>query len=102
MGTSPVSILVIIGIYVSFFALIETPGADEPTIDPDSSGVQNQSFGGLDILGDIIDAVVGVIQFIFDALTFNVRGAPAYIRAPVAIAINGSLIWSIITLIRGN
>lgn len=93
-------ILLIIGIYVVMYAVIQSS-------DPETFGVDDEpsfgtSFGGVDILGDIIDAVVGFVELMIGALTFNIEGAPFYIRIPVATAIIGGLGWSIATLIRGN
>ena len=107
MAASPVPILAIIGIYVAFYAVFlgatpsgpDNPDLSETTADEEIAGT---SFGGLDIIGDILDAIFGFVTFIFSALTFNVEDAPAYVRVPVAIIILSSLIWSVVTLIRGT
>lgn len=101
MAPSPVPILATIGIYVVLFALITGTEADAMGLDEDA-GIDTGGFGGLDILGDIINAIIGVVVLIFNALTFNVEGAPFWISIPVAIIIIGSLSWSAATLIRGN
>jgi len=94
-------ILATIGIYVVLFALITSSEVDSMGLDGDN-GINTGGFGGLDILGDIIEAIIGVVLLIFNALTFNVDGAPFWVQVPVAIIIIGSLSWSAATLIRGN
>jgi len=101
LAASPVPVLIIIGLYVAFYALITGTAADSMGLDQDP-GVSTSGFGGVDIIGDIIDAIISVVLLIFNALTFNVDGAPFWVQIPVAIAIIGSLTWSAATLIRGN
>lgn len=59
-------------------------------------------FGGIDILGDIIDGLIGFAQFIFSFLTFDIPGAPAVIRVPISTIVIGGLGWSVAGLVRGN
>lgn len=100
MTANPVPVLTIIGIYVVFYAVI---GATDPeTFGVNDSPTFGTSFGGIDILGDIIDAVIGFVELLIGALTFNIDGAPFYVQIPVAVAIIGSLGWSIASLIRGS
>jgi hypothetical protein len=101
MAPSPVPILALIGIYVVMFALITGTEADAMGLDEDPA-VDTGGFGGVNILGDIINAIISVVVLIFNALTFNVEGAPFWVQTPVAIIIIGSLSWSAATLIRGN
>ena len=113
MGSSPVAILVVIGIYVAIYGVIQGTSTDcggnggsancglataPATPQPTSGGL----FGWVDTLGQIITAVWNVVLLIVGALIFNVPGAPAYVQVPVAVGIIGSLSWSIATLIRGN
>lgn len=48
-----------------------------------------------------IAAIVNGIIFIGALATFNVPGAPTWIRVTLTLVLNFSLIWSIITLLRG-
>lgn len=67
---------------------------------PDSGG---GFFGGaLDILGAIISAIWGVVTFVFNLVTFNVPGAPWFIRVPVATYFGGTIVWTIASLVRGG
>ena len=101
MAPSPVPVLAIIGIYLAFFAVLQGLGSVTSDLD-DDPGVPTTGFGGLDILGEIVDAIISVVVLIFNGLTFNVDGAPFWIQFPVAVVIIGSLTWSAATLIRGN
>lgn len=101
MASSPVPVLAIIGIYLVFYALVQGADSVDSGLD-DDPGVSTSGFGGVDILGDIIEAIISVVVLIFNGLTFNVDGAPFWVRFPVAVIIIGSLAWSAATLIRGN
>lgn len=70
------------------------PQFEEPT----SGGF----FGALEALLSIVKVVWGAVLFFFDLLTFNVPGAPWYVRVPVGAILGGGLVWSIATLIRGT
>lgn len=104
MAVSPPAILTIIAIYTVFFAVITAAenDPDEPdtfSFDSDDCDIGLNNVCGL---GDILGFVFDIIQFFFDALTFNVEGAPFYIRIPIAFAIVSSMVWAIINLIRGT
>lgn len=101
MAPSPVAVLAVIAIYLAMFAVLEGASSVDSDLDQDPD-VATSGFGGVDILGDIIEAIISVVVLIFNGLTFNVDGAPFYIQFPIAVIIIGSLTWSAVTLIRGN
>lgn len=101
MGASPVAILCILAIYGVFFFLIQDAEATG-TEDLDTASDVDQPGGVLDIIKEVIDAVWGFVEKLLGALTFNVDGAPIWVRTPVATMIIGSLSWSIVSLIRGT
>lgn len=53
------------------------------------------------VLGGIAVIVNGII-FVGGLATFNVPGAPDWLRATFGTLVSFSLIWSIITLLRGT
>lgn len=59
-------------------------------------------FGALDALLAIVSGVWGAILFFLNLVTFNVPGAPWWIRLPVGGLLGGGLIWSIAVLFRGG
>lgn len=104
VGYSPVAVLVIIAIYVGFYAVVsseaeedvETYGLHQAPEAPDPDK------GVFSAIADVLGTVGSVIGFIYGAITFNVDGAPFWLRIPIAVAVISSLTWSISTLIRGN
>ena len=103
MGVSPVPVLIIVAIYAVFFAAISsTTSPDEPDDLSFSSNDCDVGLNNVCGLGDILTFVFNIIQFFFDVLTFNIDGAPFYIRVPIAVAITASVMWSIISLVRGT
>lgn len=104
MAASPVPILMIIGLYVAMYAvIIGTAEADVNTYGLDAQPSIAAPEGGLfDSITNVFETIGGVFSMLLGALTFNVPDAPFFIRIPVAIAIIGSLAWSLVTLVRGN
>lgn len=51
---------------------------------------------------NVFRVIFGVVAFIWNLITFNVPGAPDYVRYPVGGIIVVGLVWSIAGLIRGN
>jgi hypothetical protein len=105
MASNPIGVLMTIGIYVATYGLVaadlgatkpDTMGLDKP---PEIKEVEDNWW---DVLASIINSVWGVVTMLVGALTFNVPGAPLWIRLPIAVTIVGSLTWSIATLVRGN
>ena len=104
MAASPVPVLMIVGLYVAFFMLIVGTAGDTYGMGavPEDLPSEDDDFGGWDIIGDIVRAVFGFIKLLFGALTFNVEGAPLWVRIPISTGIITSLLWSAMTLIRGT
>lgn len=99
---NPVPILAIITIVLTFEGLLfgeELAQYSFPEFnEPESGGF----FGILDALLAIVQAVWGAVVFFLNLLTFNVPGAPWYVRLPIGAILSGGLIWSIAVLIRGG
>ena len=105
MGTSPLAVLTIVGIYSSIFGLaqgalgaedVETYGLDTA---PDITAPE----GGLfDNIGAVFDTIGDVFAMVLGVLVFNVEGAPWWIRLIISVVIIGNLTWSLVELVRGN
>lgn len=106
MASSPVKVLLLVFLVLTFEALMfgnqlieeSFPEFQEPQVNPwlGPGGVL------LDALLAVVQTIWGTVVLLFNAITFNVAGAPWFIRVPVGVAMGGSLFWSISTLIRGN
>ena len=98
---APAAILIIIALTLTFqFVFLSSDYTEESyNIDEPSN---NSSFD-FDEPGpwNILSAIWNVVTTFVDLLTFNIPGAPLYVRFPVGITITGSLAWSIASLIRG-
>lgn len=103
MAPSPVPVLLIVTIVTVFQAVaVGDTYVDESFKPPVDEG---DSFGGIDIIGDIIDAIVGVMVLVGNFMTFGAfteAGPPFWVAVPVAVAQTGSIAWSVATLLRGN
>jgi hypothetical protein len=100
----PVAILAItFSVYVAMG--IDGPFAGEVPEAPDFSEPEEdrnwleRTFGGV---GELLTGLWTGITFFFQFLTFNVPGAPLWVRLPVSTLIIGSLTWSILSMIRGR
>lgn len=51
---------------------------------------------------DLFRVIVAGAAYFFGLLTFNVPGAPWFIRVVVSSLIGGPTVWAIVTLVRGN
>lgn len=104
MAPSPVPVLIIIGVYVAFYAVMAgTAEAEVNTYGVDQDpGIEAPSGGVFSAIADVFSAISTVFDFLIGALTFNVDGAPFWVRIPVGAGIIGSLAWSVVTLIRGD
>ena len=54
------------------------------------------------LIFNVFAFIVGAGKFVFQLLTFNIPGAPGYIRIPISGMFVGVSVWSIATLSRGN
>lgn len=76
---------------------------DSPTNQSDEGGfLESFTPDAINMLTAIVGTIWGFVKTFFNFLTFNVPGAPGWIRFIVAMTINGSLAWSIVALIRGG
>lgn len=101
MANSPISVLVIIGLYVGIYSLMVADADTFGLDDPANASINEPDGGVLDALLGVVKSIFGVVKLILGALVFNVDDAPLFVRIPVAIAIIGSLAWSAATLARG-
>lgn len=102
MGSSPIAVLSIITLVLVFEGLLfgeEVAAYSFPTFEEPQSG---GFFGVLEALLAIVQAIWGTVVFLFNLLTFNIPGAPWYVRVPVGGMMFGALVWSIAELIRGK
>lgn len=102
---APIAILMIIAVTFTFEFLFlqslaeqdqENFNVDEPN---NTSTFDFESDPG--VFG-VLGAIWDVITTFIDLLTFNIPGAPGYIRFVLSVIVNGSLAWSIAALIRGT
>lgn len=56
----------------------------------------------IDKVIDFFKILGGVIVFFFKLATFDIPGAPWYVRAILTATVTGGFLWSMATLFRGN
>lgn len=102
MSNTALSLLVVIILTLTFEGLLfgeELAERSFPSFEePSSSGF----FAVLEALLSIVKVIWGTVVFLFNLITFNVPGAPWWVRLPAAGVLGGGLIWSIAILIRGG
>lgn len=102
MAKSPALVLAIVLSTMVFMTLLfgeEIAEKSFPTFEQPSSG---GFFGALDAILAILQGIWGVIVFFFNLLTFNIPGAPWYVRVVAGGLLGGGLLWSIAELFRGT
>jgi len=107
-----VPVLAIIGLYVGVYMVIApsftasgAPAASTYGLDQNPCATVSDctpSSGVFSAIADVFTTIGHVLTLLFNALIFNVPGAPIWVQVPVAVCIISSLSWSIVTLIRGN
>lgn len=125
MAASPITVMVIIAATLAFTAIIfgDTMAANSfPALgNTDFSDCHARTGGFLgfitgDSLGyigciigkmfnfvmNIFKVIFGTIVFIVNLISFNIPGAPWYVRAVIGTGFGGTLLWSMATLMRGN
>ncbi len=50
----------------------------------------------------LFKAAINAFGIFLGLMTFNVPGAPFWVRMPVAMVVVGSSVWSLVTLMRGG
>lgn len=102
MASSPMVVLSVIVLTLVFEGLLfgeELAEASFPSFEqPEGGGF----FDVLDAVLAIVQAIWGTVVFVFNLVSFNVPGAPWFVRAPIGFILGGGLVWSIATLVRGN
>lgn len=58
--------------------------------------------GFFDAFECVVEVVFDVVIFLFDLITFNIDGAPWWIRVPLAFILGGGIIWAVASLVRGG
>ena len=127
MGYAPISALAIVFLTLAFEGLVFGTDLAEQSF-PEFQPVEYDDCvfepgGGIPILSDVgeatgyigcilantftvlvnvVLAVFGTIAFLFNLLTFNVPGAPDYIRFPVGGIIVATILISSVMIFRGN
>lgn len=119
MSEVPIAILVVISLTLGFEGLIfgqDFLASSFPpllTVNPGSCGPVNNivdatfwigcQIGQIVLfVGNVFLVIGGVVLFLFNLVSFNVPGAPLFVRFVVGTAIGGTLIWSIAALFRGD
>lgn len=103
MAPSPVPVLLIVTIVSVFQAVAVGEVYAAESFDSPVTG--DEDWGVLEIVGQILDVIIGTVVLVANFLSFGAfidEGPPFWISVPVAIAQTGSIAWSIVTLIRGN
>lgn len=102
MAPSPVGVLMTVIVTLTFTGLAFGEEIAQDSF-PEFEEPEGGGFWGvLDALTAIVQAIWGAVVFFFNLITFNIPGAPWWIRVPVGTALTGSLGWSLASLIRGG
>lgn len=102
MGNTALSVLAVILLTLTFEGLLFGEQIAERSFDGFSEPRSGGLLGGLDAILAVVQGVWGVVVFFANLITFNVPGAPWYVRLPVAGILGGGLVWSIAVLFRGG
>ena len=115
MASSPLVVLSIVFLTLAFEGLvfggeIASQSFPKPEEAPASCGEGDDALSRIaNCITSVVYGIVntakvifGVVAFLFNLITFNVPGAPAYIRFPVGGIIVVGIVWSVAGLIRGN
>lgn len=114
-AASPAPIILVVALTLVFEGLLFGSSIANTSF-PAASSVDFGScgnVGGLDLIGCVISnafnavvnvfkVIIGAVVFFFNLVSFNVPGAPWFVRMVVGCAIGGSIIWAIAGMFRGN
>lgn len=116
-NVAPVAILLIAAGVLAFQAVVYADeyatqsiitSVDTPECVGDFSGIVGATAliacriqQGFLFIVNVFLVIFSVVRFMFNAITFNVPGAPFYVRAMFATFFIGSLGWSIAGMFRG-
>lgn len=115
MGTSPVVGIVIVVLTLTFQGLLFGADIAEKSF-PDLIRPEHQTqdcdgfFDGfvcafenvIAFIANIFIVLFGAIIFLFNMITFNVPGAPWFVRVPFGALMFGLIGWPAFTFFRGN
>lgn len=114
-AVSPLPVLIIVVGVLVFQALLfggELAEKSFPTIKNEEGTTEDcdSVFGDfgcgvrnvLQSIWNFFRVIGGVIAFFFNLVTFNVPGAPWFVRLVVGSFIGSALVWSVAGLFRGN
>jgi hypothetical protein len=112
MAMNPLPIIAIITATLVFQALIfgeeyaeqSFPNYEEFTsaCDDGDDGFFSGIYCIFQQVGYFFRVIVGVVLFLFNLISFNVPGAPWFIRVIVSGILGGGIFWATATLFRGN
>lgn len=124
--SSPIPVLMIIVATLAFEGLLfgtDLAAASFPTIESPSFDIQDCQDGTIPFFSQLDDiacvigsaflfaakflqaiflTLFGVVVFLFNLISFNVPGAPWYVRLVVGSAFGGAIMWAVAGLFRGN
>lgn len=114
-GVGPLGLLLVIALTLGFEGLLLGSSIVSESF-PAASTVDFGSCsnaGGLDKIACVIEnawnfvvnvvkVIFGVVALIFNLVSFNVPGAPWFVRLPIGACFGFGLLWSIASLFRGG
>lgn len=114
LASNPIPVLAIVLLTLAFEGLLfgnQLAGASFPASSTVDFG--GCSGSGLDYIGCVIGntfsfiinvfkIIFGVVAFFFNLVSFNVPGAPWFVRLFLGGVMGGALLWSIAGLFRGD
>jgi hypothetical protein len=93
-----------LGIYFMVFFALGLAGAVSvaPGVADEPPEVEQSEGGFFNALGAIFGAIWTGVSWFMAFLTFNVEGAPAWVRIPISIFNGGSILLVVLRLVRGG
>lgn len=107
MALNPIPVLIVLVVTNVFGGLIAGENVVVKRFDEISDPTENGDCGffcieAVEVLAAIIQAVWATFLTIFDFLTFNITGAPAWLRAMIGFPVSGALVWSVVGTVTGS
>lgn len=114
MAANPIGIIAIIITTLTFTGLLygnELAANSFPALLDTDYGTCTSS--GLDAIGcyigktvafvlNIFIVIYGGAVFLFNLISFNIPGTPWYVRTIIGSVLGGGILWSVVSLLRGN
>jgi hypothetical protein len=97
MGSLIPTFILAIGtmIFIALLAGGEIQGQETPQAGSPPEGIW-------DTVGQLLVKIWGTVIFMFSVLSFNVPGAPWYVRVLISTIIVSPILWAVASLIRGR